>query len=90
MGLSVDVQPGENFGEALGRTVEEELDEARDAIDQANRDLDRFFAKELDIEIESDILFVIALVTSILLAIFVIAKIARYVAEVSLIRTYGK
>jgi hypothetical protein len=86
VGLTIDVQPGENFREALGRTFSEELDEVRDAIDQANGDLDRFFATELDVEIESDILFAIALVASIMLAIFIIAKIARYVAEVSLIR----
>lgn len=86
VGLTITVEPGETSFEALERTVEEELDEAKAAIKEANRDLDRFFARELDVEIESDILMVVAVLAGLVAVIYGLAKIARYVAEASLIR----
>lgn len=86
VGLTVTVEPGETFSEAFERTVDEEWAEVKAAFDEADRDLEQFFAKELDANVRSDILTVIAIVVGVVLTIFVLAKIARYVAEVSLIR----
>jgi hypothetical protein len=86
-GIEIQIQPGESFYDALQRTVEQDLDELNTGSARADRDVERFFATELDVEMESDIRAVLIALASILVATFIVAKIARYVAEVALIRT---
>jgi hypothetical protein len=85
-GITIVTQEGEGFFEAARRTVREELDELNTEIDETNRDIERFFARELDIEIESDILAVLTVLLGTLLIGFIVAKIASYVADTALIR----
>jgi len=85
-GVTIVRQEGESLFEAAKRTVREELDELDREIDRANREVERFFAKELDVEIESDIVAVLTVLVGGMLIGYVLAKSASYVAEVALIR----
>lgn len=85
-GITIVTQEGEGFFEAARRTVQEELDQFNREIDGADRDVERFFARELDIEVESDILALLIALLGVLLTGFVVAKIASYVADTALIR----
>ena len=85
-GITIVRQEGESFFEAARRTVREELNELDREIDRANRDVEGFFAKELDVEIESDIMAVLTVLLGGVLIGYVLVKSASYVAEVALIR----
>jgi len=85
-GITIVRQEGESFFEAARRTVREELNELDREIDRANRDVEGFFAKELDVEIESDIMAVLTVLLGGMLIGYVLVKSASYVAEVALIR----
>jgi hypothetical protein len=78
-GIVVTREPGESFLEAFQRTIREEIDEA-------NEGLEEFFARELHVEIESDILAIIAVLVGLMLIGYVIAKIVGYVGYTALIR----
>jgi hypothetical protein len=86
-GLQIVRQDDETLPEAFRRTVGEEIDAAKAEIDRANRDLERFFARELDVEIESDLLAIVAVVAALMLSGYIIAKTAGYVGDAALIRT---
>ncbi len=78
-GITVTREPGETFLEALQRTVREEFD-------TANEEIEAFFAKELDIEIESDLLVLVIVLLAVILIGYSVAKIASYVGDTALIR----
>jgi hypothetical protein len=86
VGIVVNRRSGETFFEAFQRAVGEEVDELKTGIDAANRDLERFFAQELHVEIESDLLAIITVLLGMMLVSFILAKIASYVADTALIR----
>ncbi len=86
VGMVVTVQPGESFFDALERTARAEYAEAETSINEANLKLDEFFAKEMNVEVASDILTVIAILAGIALTAFILAMLARYIAETALIR----
>jgi hypothetical protein len=86
VGIVVNRRAGETFLEAFQRAVSEEVDELKVGIDAANRDLERFFAQELHVEIESDLLAIIMVLVGMLLIGFILAKIASYVGDTALIR----
>jgi hypothetical protein len=84
--VTVNRQAGETFMEALERAVNEEIDEVHAAISETDRATDEFFARELNVEVRSDILAVIAVLAGTALAVFTLSRIARYVAESSVIQ----
>ncbi len=85
-GIVVNRRSGETFFEAFQRAVGEEVDEFKTEIDAANRDLERFFAQELNVEIESDLLAIMTVLAGMMLISFILAKIASYVGDTALIR----
>jgi hypothetical protein len=85
-GIVVTRETGESFLSAFQRAVEEEIDELEIEINTANQDIEEFFAKELHVEIESDLLAIIIVLAGLLLIGFVVAKVAGYVANTALIR----
>ena len=82
-GISVVRGPDETFGEALERTLQRELD-------QADRALEEFLARELTIEVESDIAAVITVLLSTAVALYITGRMARYVSETALIRMVSR
>jgi hypothetical protein len=86
VGLTVTRGSDESFVDAVRRTVREEDARLRAEFNQANRDIEEFFAKELDTRVKSDILAVVLVVVGVMLTLYVIAKIAGYVSETALIR----
>lgn len=84
--LTVTRGADESFIDAVRRTVHEEDARLKAEISQANRDIEEFFAKELDTRVNSDVLAVFLVVAGVLLTLLVLAKIAGYVSETALIR----
>lgn len=82
-GISVVRGPDETFGEALERTLQQELD-------QADRALEEFLARELTLEVESNIAAVITVLLSTAVALYIIGRVARYVCETALIRMVNR
>ena len=85
-GIQIVRQSDETWPEAMRRTMDEEIDVAKAEIDHANRDIERFFARELDVQVESDLLAVIAVVAALMLGGYIIAKTAGYVGDAALIK----
>jgi hypothetical protein len=77
--IGITAMPGETFREAFQRTMRVE-------VDRANRELDRFFAQELHINVKSNVVVITAVLLGIALIVAVLSKVARYVSEVALIR----
>ncbi len=82
-GISVVRGPDETFGEALERTLQRELD-------QADRALEEFLARELTVEVESDMAAVITVLLSTVVALYITGRVARYVSETALIRMVNR
>jgi hypothetical protein len=78
-GITVTRLDGETFWEAFQRTIKAE-------IAQANRELDRFLAQELHINIKSNVLVIAAVLLSIVIVAAIVGTVARYVSEATLIR----
>jgi hypothetical protein len=78
-GIRFDMEPGDNFFKELGEAFEHE-------IGKTNQELERFFRHEMDTDIEIDIVRILTTLLWIGLAIFVIAKVLRYISETALIR----
>jgi hypothetical protein len=84
--ININKQPGEDFFHAFGRAWREEMEEVRAEVNQANQELEEFFAEELNIQIESDILAYLIALVAMMLTFYTIAKVAGYVSEAALIR----
>lgn len=78
-GITITPMNGETFWEAFQRTMQAE-------IDQANRELDRFFAEELHIQVRSNVIAIAAALLGIVIVITIVDTTARYVSEAALIR----
>ena len=78
-GIQIQRRSYETFPEAFERAVREEFD-------QAAEELDTFFAQELNLTIESDIVTILIGLAVFAAALYVIGKVARYVSETALIR----
>jgi hypothetical protein len=78
-GITITPMHGETFWEAFRRTMQVE-------IDQANRELDRFFAEEFHIHVKSNVIVIAAVLLGIAISATVVGKVARYVSEAALIR----
>ncbi len=85
-GITVTTMPGETFYEAFQRTMQEEIEETKREINEANRDLDRFFAEVLHVDVRSDLLTFITVLAWVMVIVYIIARVARYVGETALIR----
>ena len=77
-GIVVTRRNGETFLEALDRSVQAEIDEA-------NQDLDEFLVS-LDIKAKSNVVSILIWFVSISIAIAIIGTAAQYVSETALIR----
>jgi hypothetical protein len=88
-GLVVTTRAGETFYEALQRTLQEELDWAEADIANALRELDQLFTEELGHRFVVDVVTFLAVLAGAFIITLVVAKIARYVSEASLIRMVG-
>jgi hypothetical protein len=86
VGLTVTRGSDESLIDAVRRTVREENARLKAEIRETNRDIEEFFASELDTRVTSDILVVLLLLMGVMLTLYVIAKIAGYVSETALIR----
>jgi hypothetical protein len=84
--VTVTREADESFVDALRRTVREEDARIRAEFSQTNRDIEEFFAKELDTRVKSDILVVLLALMGAMLMLYVVAKIAAYASETALIR----
>ncbi|NOR82648.1 MAG: hypothetical protein GQ526_04060 [Ardenticatenales bacterium] len=82
-GISIVRGPSETFGEALERTLQREFA-------QADRALEEFLARELTLEVESNLAAVIAVLLSTAVALYIIGRVARYVSETALIRMVNR
>lgn len=78
-GTRIDLQPGDNVFEKIGEAFERELEEA-------NRELDRFFNDELEYDVETNLVKILITLFWIGLVLFVIANVLRYTSETALIR----
>jgi hypothetical protein len=78
-GLQIERRPGETFGEAFRRALDQELD-------QAGRELDELLGQELDLKVGRDIVALITALLSVALALYLLGRVARYVSETALIR----
>lgn len=85
-GITVTTMPGETFQEAFQRTMQEEIEETKREINEANRDLDRFFAEALHVNVRSDLLTLVTALVGVMVVVTIIARVARYVGETALIR----
>ena len=85
-GITVTTMPGETFYEVFQRTMQEEIKQTKREINEANRDLDRFFAEVLHIDARSDLLTFITVLAWVMVIVYIIARVARYVGETALIR----
>ena len=85
-GITVITQSGETFFEALQRTIQEEIGATKREIAEADKELDRFFAEVLHVDVRSDLLTFIAVLAWITVLVTIVAKVARYVGETALIR----
>ena len=79
-GISITRLDGETFWQAAQRTLRAEIDEA-------NRELDRFFAEVLGIRVRSNVVAYSAVLLGIAVTATIVAGIARYISEAALIRT---
>jgi hypothetical protein len=88
-GIVIIPLPGETFYDALERTLQEELDGAREEVSTALRELDRLFITELGRRFTVDTLPVLAVLAAAFAVMLIVTKIARYVSETALIRMVG-
>jgi hypothetical protein len=59
-------------------------------LDQADRALEEFLARELNLEVEGNMAAVITVLLSTAVALYVIGRVARYVSETALIRMVNR
>jgi hypothetical protein len=85
-GITIVTQEDENFYEAFRRTIRQEIDALDVEISEANREIDAFFAREFDVQVNVDIFTIFIVLLAVSLIGYLLAKIAGYVSEVALIR----
>jgi hypothetical protein len=85
-GVTLDIQPGDDFWEELGEAFEEVGDEFQKGIDEANEDLNRFYKDELGKEIQADFLKFLTMLLWVLVTFYIVGQILRYVSETALIK----
>ena len=88
-GVVITPRDGETFYEALERTLQEELDEARAEAATALREPDRFFTTELGRRFAVDAVTALAVLAAASVVTLIVTRIARYVSESALIRMVG-
>ena len=84
-GITVTRLDDETFGQAFRRSVREEIQEARRDIARADREMNELF-EELGVPLKSNLMLFGAVLLSLGAILYVVGKVARYVAETSLIR----
>jgi hypothetical protein len=78
-GIEITRRPGETFAEAIERSLKEELESGQD-------ELDRLLEELLGISVAYDLSALLVLVAAIIVAFYLVGRIARYLAETALIR----
>jgi hypothetical protein len=84
-GITITRMGDETFVQAFRRSVQEEIQEVRREIAQADRELDELLA-ELGIPLRSNLLLFGTVLLSLGVVLYLIGRVARYVAETSVIR----
>lgn len=77
-GIKVELRDDETFWQALERTLETELADV-------DRDLERFFATEFGIVVNSRVGTYLAILAGAALVLYIAGRVARYVSETALI-----
>jgi hypothetical protein len=88
-GIVITPRAGETFYDALERTLQEELDEAREEASAALRELDELFTREWGCRFAGDVVAVLAVLAAAFVITLIVTKVARYVSEAALIRMVG-
>jgi hypothetical protein len=88
-GIVITPMDGETFYDAVQRTLQKELDWAEEDFSNALRELDQLFAEELGRRFVVDVVTFVAVLAAAFAVTLIVAKIARYVSEVALIRMVG-
>lgn len=88
-GLVITPRAGETFYDALQRTLQQELDEARAEASTALHELDWLFTTELGRRSAVDAVTALAVLAAAFVVMLIVSKIARYVSEAALIRMVG-
>ncbi len=95
-GITITRLDGETFWDALERTwdrelawAEKDLASARADLASALRELDQLFTEELGRRFVVDVATFLAVLAAAFVVTWIVAKIARYVSEASLIRMVG-
>jgi hypothetical protein len=81
---------GETFWDALERTWDREIGVAEEDVATALRELDQLFTEELGRRFVVDVVTFLAVLAAAFVVTWIVAKIARYVSEASLIRMVGE
>ena len=84
-GVTLDMQPGDNFLEAFGDAMVEVGEEVQKEINQVDADLTRFYRDVLGLEIQSDFLKVLTIILWTVVLLFIVGQVLRYVSETALI-----
>jgi len=85
-GLTITRGQDESFFDAARRTLRDENARMKAEIEQTNREIEEFFAEELDVRVASDILGLLLVLMAAMATLYIVAKIAAYVSETALIR----
>lgn len=78
-GTSLNLKPGDDYIKEISEAFK--LD-----VEQANRDMTRFFQERLETDIVVDLIILFSTLLWVVLGIFVIAIMLRYISETALIR----
>jgi hypothetical protein len=89
-GITITRLDGETFWDALERTWHREIDAAERELSIALRELDQLFTEELGRRFVVDVATFLAVLAAAFVVTWIVAKIARYVSEASLIRMVGE
>ncbi|MEJ2736756.1 MAG: hypothetical protein P8189_24860 [Anaerolineae bacterium] len=88
-GITITRLDGETFWDAVERTWNTELNWAEEDVATALRELDQLFTQELGRRFVVDVVTFLAVLAAAFVVTWIVAKIARYVSEASLIRMVG-
>lgn len=84
-GITLDMQPGDNFWEALGEAFDEMGDEFQRGINEADEELNRLFREEFGLDIQSDFLKFLTVLLWFFVLFYLIGRVLRYISETALI-----
>jgi len=85
-GITLDIQPGENWFEAAREAWNEAKVEFNRDIAEANRDLTRLFRDDLGLDWRADILKFLTVMLWTALILFIIGRVLHYMSDTSLIK----